>query len=443
MARLFELKCWLRKAYRQGPRFRQYQDMLRQTCHARPMQLQLYQAKHLQRLIHHCYNNVPYYTDLFNRLALKPDDFESPADLVRLPFLDKQTVNANFDKLIAKNRRNFLCHTAETSGSTGAPGKFLRDFNAINFENAAVWRHWRNAGDTGKNRVTVRGDIIVPMSQEHPPFWKFDPAKNELLMSGYHLSLGNSRAYIDKILDYQPAILYCYPSTGYLLAKFFRNQGVEYRFDAIFTSSETLDPEVRAFMEEVFQSRVYDWYGQAERVAAISQCERGTYHILEDYSIVETPQILETEEGEELVGTHLHNYVMPLLRYRTFDYVVMDRTTCDCGSAFRVVDRILGRNYSYLLTPEGYRVSITNHIPRGVDNLIETQFYQDKPGEVVLNIITNGRFNERDRERLVKNTLEHTSPRMKVIVNEVSDIPRGPNGKFMSIVNKIGAGQSV
>lgn len=439
MGRLFELKCWLRKAYRQGPRFRQYLGMLERSYYARPEELHAYQAEALQRMVHHCHKNVPYYTDLFRKLHLEPEDIRTPADLARLPFLDKQTVKANFDKLIAKNRRNFLCHTAMTSGSTGTPGKFIRDFNAINFENAAVWRHWRNAGDDGKRRITVRGDIVTPASRNEPPFWKFDPSRNELLMSGYHLSLENSAAYIEKILDFKPAVLYCYPSTGYLLAKFFRNHHVEYRLDAIFTSSESLNPEVRQFIEEVFGGRVYDWYGQAERVAAVSQCEAGRYHILEDYSVVETPQALDTEEGQELVGTHLHNGVMPLLRYRTFDYVTMGRATCTCGSSFRVVERIVGRSYNYLLTPEGYRISITNHIPWGVDNLIETQFYQEKPGEVVLNIITNGRFTERDRDRLVRNTLQHTSPRMKVIVNEVSDIPRGPNGKFVSIVNKIEA----
>jgi hypothetical protein len=29
---------------------------------------------------------------------------------------------------------------------------------------------------------------------------------------------------------------------------------------------------------------VFDWYGQAERVAAIGTCEHGSYHVLTDYS---------------------------------------------------------------------------------------------------------------------------------------------------------------
>lgn len=434
MAGLFELECWMKRVYRHGPHFRGLLAQLEKSAQLAPSQLERYQDQHLQRMVRHCYKNVPYYKDLFRKLGLSPEDIKTRHDLRKLPILDKLTARENFDRLLSRKNKNLLCRVGSTSGSTGTPAKFLRDYHAINFENAAVWRHWRNAGDFGKKRVTVRGDIIVPASQDHPPFWKYNPANRELLMSGYHLSLDNSEAYITKILEFGPEVLYCYPSTAYLLAKFFRNHKVNYYFDAIFTSSESLDPEVRKFVEDTFQTHIYDWYGQAERVAAVSQCGEGTYHIQEDYSLVE---LIETEHGQELVGTHLFNFVMPLLRYRTGDYVHMGLNRCACGSAFRTVDQILGRSYNYILTPEGYRISIINHIPRGVENLIETQFYQDKPGEVVLKVLTNGRFSEKDRALLVKNTLEHTSPRMKVVVKEVSELPRGPNGKFISIVNKL------
>jgi phenylacetate-CoA ligase len=70
---------------------------------------------------------------------------------------------------------------------------------------------------------------------------------------------------------------------------------------------------------------------------------------------------------------------------------------------------------------------------------LETQFCQEKQGELIINILTNGKFSEQDRKRLVQNTLAHTSPRMRVIVKEVDGIPRGPNGKFVSIINKLEA----
>ncbi len=434
MSYMFEIKCWLKRLYRQSLHFQVFSRQLAASEQLSSEQLIQYQNAHLQKLLHHSYQNIPYYRDLFRKLNLRPDSIKTVADLERLPFLDKQTVRENYDKLIARNRKNILCNIGLTSGSSGTPGKFLRDYRSINFEHAAVWRQWHGAGDNGKKRVSLRGDVIVPVSQTRPPFWKYNSANKELLMSSYHLSIDNSKVYIDKILEFQPAILYSYPSTAYLLAKFFQNHQTPYQFDAIFTSSETLDPDVRKYIEDGFQTRIFDWYGQAERVVAICQCKNGIYHIQEDYSLVET---IPCEQGYELVGTHLHNYVMPLIRYRTQDFIELHQGNCRCGSHFRTVKQILGRTYNYLQTPEGNRISITNHIPRGVENLIETQFYQDQPGEVVLNILTNGRFTEKDKAKLIKNTLSHTSPKMKVIVREVKDIPRGPNGKFINIINKL------
>ncbi len=432
MNSLFEAQCWLKRFYRHGEKFQIYMRELERTQYYSEHQLKAYGDHHLQKMVLHCYENIPYYRDLMTSLRLKPEDIQTKAELRKLPLMDKQTITKNFDKLIDKKKKNLFCHTAKTSGSTGTPASLLRDFSNINFENAAIWRHWYNAGDRGKKRVTLRGDIIVPVSQSMAPFWKYNPANRELLMSGYHLAVKNSPAYIEKILEFQPDILYCYPSTGYLLAKLFKYHGISYTFNAIFTSSEALEPEVRRYMGNVFHAQVYDWYGQAERVAAMSQCAYGSYHIQEDYSCVET---VPGEHGDELIGSHFHTWVMPLLRYRTGDYVTLDSKPCTCGSIFRRVKKIIGRTFNYFLTPEGYRISIVNHIPRGVDNLIETQFHQEKPGEIILKVLTNGKFTEHDKQFLIKNTLEHTSPSMKVVVQEVSNIPRGPNGKFVSIVN--------
>jgi phenylacetate-CoA ligase len=428
----FQLQCWLKYFYRQGSQFKTQLGQLAASAEYSPEALERSQNSRLGNIIKHCYEHIPYYQDLFKSLRLKPADIRTKADLEKLPLLDKETVNASFERFISKRHKSLLCHLGSTSGSTGAPAKFWRDYESINFENAALWRHWRAAGDYGKKRVTIRGEIIVPVSQTNPPFWKYNPASRELLMSGYHLSFGNSRRYIDKILEFEPNILYCYPSTAHLLAKFFDSHDVSYHFDAIFTSSEVLDGDLRRFIEKTFRSRIYDWYGQAERVAAISECPQGCYHILEDYALVET---LPTEHGLELVGTHFSNKVMPLIRYRTHDYVELTEIPCRCSSYFRTVKRIVGRNYGYIVTPEGARISITNHIPRGVSNLVETQFYQERPGEVVIKVVTNGRFRSEDKARLIQNTLEHTSPTMKVIVQEVDSIPRGANGKFVAIIS--------
>ncbi|MCE3236784.1 MAG: hypothetical protein K0Q50_2975 [Vampirovibrio sp.] len=426
------LELWLRYWYRRGPRFAYYQQQLKKTSRLAPPELERFQNRKLQALITQSYQHIPYYRDLMDQLKLKPHDIQTKQDLRKLPFLTKKLVTDNYDKLIHPHKRNFLSKVACTSGTTGSPGKFMRSFDSINFEHAAVWRQWQFAGDTGKRRITLRGEVVVPMAQSEPPYWRYNPANQELLMCGFHLNEKTGRAYIEKILKFQPEILSSYPSNAYRLAHLFKKHRINYRFQAVFTSSEELSPRMKDYIEAVFQTQVYDWYGQSERVAAIAHCQAGRYHIQEDYSLVE---LVPHEQQFEIVGTHLFNDLMPLIRYRTGDMVSPALKPCRCGSSFRCVESISGRSCAYILTPEGYKISAANHIFHGVEHLLEAQLYQDHPEVLTIYYVPDTDFTNDDRQKLLTNAIANTSPRFQVILKEVSHIARGANGKFQSIVN--------
>lgn len=431
-----QLKYYLKKLIRQGFSFNKIFSELEKSQYFSREQLDELQNQKLRKIIHHCYKNVPYYTELFNSLNLKPEDIKTKDDLKKLPFLDKYIVKANFDKLIAKNKLKFLCYETRTSGTTGTPGRIMWDKNLLNYEYAAVARHYQKAGGRNLKRITLRGNLIKSVDEETPPFWEFNKGDNELIMSSYHFTQKNSQLYIEKIKEFAPEVLRAYPSTAFLLANYLKDSNQELPLKAVFTSSETLFDNQRKIIEDTFQCPIFDWYGQVERVAAIGQCDKGSYHIQEDYSIAE---ILETDSGVEIVGTHLHNYIMPLLRYKTTDTIELGDDKCPCGCNFRTISKIHGKNSSYyhILTNDGIKITSFGYIPMGVNNIIETQFVQEKIGELIINITTNGNFCEEDKKQLIKNTLERTSSDMHVIVNEMSEIPRGPNGKFVSVINKI------
>jgi phenylacetate-CoA ligase len=433
--KLFGMEHWLKHWYRYGVCFDRYSRLLEKTARFSPQALEAFQNERLQRLVHEAYHHIPYYRDLFSALKFKPEAIQTAADLRKLPYLTKELVVANFDKLISLQKRTLFCKVAKTSGTTGSPARFIRSFNAINFENAAIWRQWKIAGDSGKRRITLRGEVVVPMSQSKPPFWRFNPASRELIMCGFHLNENTFDAYLQKIMAFQPQILSSYPSNAYALAKYFQQKKITHHFDAVFTSSETLSPGVRRFIEDTFQTRVYDWYGQAERVAAIGHCRQGTYHIQEDYSLVE---LAPMGQSFEIVGTHLFNEVMPLIRYKTGDLVKMNtQRPCECGSHFRTVAAITGRACDYILTPEGYRISAANHIFHGVENVLEGQLYQENTECLIIKVVAGSGFTEQNRAELLRNARENTSERMNIVVEEVDHIRRAPNGKFQSIVSRL------
>lgn len=431
-----KIKYYLKKLIRQGFTFNKIYKELQKSQHYSLEQVDDLQNKKLRKLITHCYKNVPYYKELFDKLNLKPSEIKTKEDLKKLPYLDKYIVKDNFEKLIAKNIPRFLCYETKTSGTTGTPGRIMWDRRTLDYEYACVSRFYQNAGDKNSKRVTLRGNFIKPVDDKKPPFWEFNKYNNELIMSSYHLNQATAKLYIEKIKEFQPDVLNAYPSTTLLLAKYIKNLDEKLNLKAIFTSSEILADEKREFIENVFNCKIYDWYGQVERVAAIGQCKEGKYHIQEDYSIVE---LLGTDCSVEIVGTHLHNYIMPLIRYKTTDTVEPDNQKCSCGCDFRTISKIFGKDsgYYHIFTNEGEKITSFGYIPMGVNNIIETQFVQEKVGELIINVTTNGKFNDNDKQKLIKNTLERTSSDMKVIINEVTEIPRGPNGKFVSVINKI------
>lgn len=430
------LKPYFEKLTREGLGYKRRLKNYKASQFYNPEQLAKLQNEKLRGLIHHCYKNVPYYTDLFKSLKLTPDDINSKDDLVKLPFLDKMILKNNTDKLIAKNKLKLFCRTIRTSGSTGTPTELMRDISNINHENAMLWRVYDNAGATGLKRVLINARILVPFEQKTPPFWVYDPAFNELKMSLYHLLEGNVEAYANEILKFSPEVFCVYPSVGCIFADYFKKTNQQLKLKAIIPMAETLLPNQRALMEEVFGCAVHDWYGQAERVAAIEQCEKGTYHIVEDYSIVET---IDTDTGVEIVGTGLYNYAMPLIRFRTWDIIEMGNQECTCGRHFRVVSRIHGRTSSFILSPEGSKISLTllGLYIKPINNIAEAQFVQEKKGELIVNIVQYGTFTQDDRQKIINVLKNQISPNLKVTVNVVDNIPRGPSGKFVGLINKV------
>jgi phenylacetate-CoA ligase len=101
------------------------------------------------------------------------------------------------------------------------------------------------------------------------------------------------------------------------------------------------------------------------------------------------------------------------------------------------VAAIDGRNCDFIVTPEGYHISAANHIFHGVANILEGQLYQEDTACLILKVVVGPGFTEEDRNRLIRNARENTSERMGIVVEEVEHIPRAPNGKFLSIVNRL------
>ena len=328
---------------------------------------------------------------------------------------------------------SLLRNTIRTSGTSGSPLTLVQTLGAVIREEAFLQRQLRWTGwRPGDRRAWIRGDIVCAADPPDRRYWCHDWFGSILMMSSYHLSSARFDAYIDALERHDPVVIHAYPSSIGVLAAWFEAAGRRYRgasLRAVLTSSETLEPAVRAVVERSFGARVFDWYGQAERVAAIGSCERGSYHVLTDYGGVE---LLEGEDGTcELVGTTLNNPAMPLARYRTGDRVVPGTgEPCPCGRVFPTVQAVIGRQERSVTLPDGRVVTRLDRVFQGLDaHLVEGQVLYRNDGNFTLRVVASPGFGPADEAALLA-AFQLRVPGVAVRIERVAGIARGPNGKF-------------
>jgi phenylacetate-CoA ligase len=421
-------------ALRSSGAFGRYSSLLRAAEGWDRNRLRDVQASMLQEEIRRACRDVPFYTKLFARLGLRPEDIASPEDLSRLPTMDKFTLRSEFDGLRSRSRA-LLTFRAYTSGTSGTPVVMIRGLDNIRFEHASFRMHDRWAGVRGRvRRCSLVGRMVVPLERKVPPFWKHDPFEGELMMSVHHLSAAHVGAYVEALRRYRPDVLRAYPSTAHIFAHHLLDRGITIPLTAVFTQSEQLSDSQRRDIEAAFQTRVYDRYGSAERVAAFFQCAHGSYHEAPLYSVVE---YLPVSPGVfEVVGTSLHNSTMPLLRYRTGDLVELpgdDR--CPCGRNLRVVQHLSGRVKDQIVMADGTVKPVrTSELVKGLAWLKESQLLQEAVDRIVLRVVPMPGASVPDPEGLI-DRLVHVvgEPRSMYRVEVMDRIPREQSGKLKSV----------
>jgi len=116
--------------------------------------------------------------------------------------IDKADVREAGKSLISE-RKQGAAVLGKHERYTGAPLSLYQDLAAINRENAFIWRQLTWAGlRRGDRRAWMRGDMIVPATQEGPPYWRVNRAENMLVLSSYHLSESAAPSYLDSLASF-------------------------------------------------------------------------------------------------------------------------------------------------------------------------------------------------------------------------------------------------
>lgn len=385
----------------------------------------------LGRLVRYAYEHTEYYRELFDKAGIDPNDINTVKDIEKIPFLTKELLIENRDRMISDEFKKEELIYITTSGTMGTPTGFFVQKDSHIRDWAYTFDFFGEFGyNTKCSKLMLRGKVFH--AQKRGKAYQWDAVKKELSVNIFDMTPQNMEKYCQLVEKYKPDVAYGYMSAMYMLCKYISGRKIKlnHKFKCFIGISETITDEQKQFVESVIHAPVFTFYGMSERVIIAKQLyESGEYIPEPLYGITELVDKngnIITEKGVEgeLVGTSLLNYGMPLIRYKTGDISRWSRE--------RVLKEISGRwDCDLLVGKEGCGISMTalNMHSEVFKRVRRYQLEQNERGRADILIVPGTGFNEEDRIAIERQFNEKTKGQLIFSSKIVEKIMPKKNGK--------------
>lgn len=409
------------------------------------------QTGFLRRLLRHAYRHTTYYKRILDERGLRPEDFSSPADLDKLPLLDRPTLRATMIERAATAPPGGIIRKT-TSGSSGQPVEVL--YNAES-------RHWRDAirmrgygwGGYRLGERTLHYWGFVPQASQ--TWWKRTKVvidrfvKRDMFIDCTPRGEQALLEVIDQIRRFKPRAIIAYASGAGALARFINDRNLrDWDTIPVLTGAEGLLPHDRSEIRRAFGD-AFDTYGCREFMLIASECEahEGLHTSMENM-IVElvvrdgnTVRPARPGETGEVVITDLHNLACPMIRYVNGDLAVAGADgRCRCGRGLSRIDQVQGRVTETMYDGHGRAVgglvfnilfSTIGHVARSF------QVHQREDGHVIFKVVPyQGAQLPTREEQILRAHAEQYLPGAPFTIEIVDNIPLSAAGKRRVVVSE-------
>ena len=420
-------------------------NLVKRTQYLPEKELKLIQEDYLQKLLVHSYENVPYYKTLFKEKGLDPYSNNFLGHFRNLPIHTKSTIRENFDTLKATNLPENRFMKNSTSGSTGESLWFYSD-KEPRIRQALQMRCYDWMGyNTSKKHLLIWGSYFDTERAKKSKVKALKSFfKKTRLLSAFNISEKDLENYHEQIWEFKPYLLTSYPSILYRFATYLRDNHKDiYLPNAIQATSEKLYPFQREAIEEVFQTKIFNFYGSRDIPMIAMECEEHNgLHIMSENVFLEVldenGNFIDDGEGD-LVLTDLHNYIFPFIRYKIGDRAIISQRKCSCGRTLPLLEEVTGREFDIIRFPNGEEVGGTfwTLILRSKEGLKEFQVEQIEFNKILIRYVPDNSFDKRILLHF-KNTIREYSGNNLIIdfikVNNIKSAGKG--GKFKFVIAK-------
>jgi phenylacetate-CoA ligase len=423
-----------------GPAYGKWYSILSRQRELSRAELERWQGRRLQSVLELAATRVPYYRQRWRHLDWR--SVHSAAELDRLPVLDKHDIRQNETNFVVEGIDPKSLWVEKTSGTTGTSLRIYWPISMLPQFWAMVELLVREPAGVSQKipRAMMGGRPIIAGRTTKPPYWRFNRWWRQLYLSSYHVSSTTVPCYVDALRRYKSEWITGYGSAIGALAESAIAAGIEpVPMRAVIVSGDTLLPRMRQSIEQFFQCKCFDHYGQSEGVAMVMECRYGRLHTIPQLGIIEIVREDGTPcppgEVGEIVATGLMNEAMPLIRYRLGDYAAWAKDeACLCGNQQPAIVKLEGRVDDYLITPDGRKIGRLSTALKRSPSVHSAQIVQVGPGRAKLLVRpSNGSYCTSDALAIRDDILERIG-KFDLEIYEVKEIPKTPQGKNCLVV---------
>ena len=301
----------------------------------------------------------------------------------------------------------------KSSGSTGEPGIFVQDEEALATYDALIavqlaattyvgpyaWGMLARGGRAAL--IAATGDHFASIASWQR-MCRGMPWPNARVFS----VLDSLPSIVAELNAYQPAFLASYPTMLALLTEEKIAGRLQLAPTCLWSGGEYLAPGTARAIRDAFGCPLINEYGASECMSIAFGCSAGNLHINEDWVVLEPVdknyrRVPPGESSHTVLLTNLANRVQPVIRYDLGDSVVISPQPCSCGSMMRAI-RAQGRNDDVvtLVAADGRTVSL---LPLALTTVVEEaadihrfQLVARPPGMLLLRLEGGGTQTRRD-----------------------------------------------
>lgn len=431
----------LPESFRRGKRYNDFKQLAESGEGWSKEQIADFQWGALWKVLNHAQKHCSFYRRRFAESGFDGTGMRDFSDLAKCPTLTKQDLLEYREEMLSDafpaSERLYIT----TGGSTGIPvGFYLQKGVSRAKETAFLETMWKRGGYfDGARLALLRGYVTTEKAEG--TISSYDATRDWLMLSSYHLSGERLGDYLAELEEFQPDLLYVYPSSILALAELLQESGRSWNIPlrGILCGSERLTEPQRKLIESVFGCRAYSWYGHSERaILAAEGRKTNHYYFVPQYGYVEFGP--PNEEGlREVIGTSFDNYVMPLIRYRTGDYVRLMEGSAELEYPVPAASEIAGREQEFLVSGNGRRIALTafNMHDAIFNDLYAVQFFQEKPGVAEFRYIAGPKFEAARLRQIESGIRRKLGDDFEVTFRAVTEVEKTAAGKHKWLVSEL------